>query len=136
MTLSRQEEIGILLVCTIAQHVPDIVPLSKIAHDHAISVLFLKKIARFLKKAGIIESKEGTGGGYILAKDPISISVLGICNAVSQKKSNRSVLITGPVRCPVRPACLPQNIRFLISETLMQYLSDMTLDQLIKERST
>ncbi len=78
MKLTRQEEVAILVVSSIGARINQRVPLSDIASEHGISQLFLKKIARNLRKAGIIDSKEGVDGGYTLAKDPSSISVLDI----------------------------------------------------------
>jgi len=134
MKLTRQEEVAILLVSTIGDRANQRVPLSDISHEHGVSLLFLKKIARSLRQAGIIDSKEGVHGGYTLAKDPSSISVLDILQAVggedvelvsSSKNSSRI--------CPLQPNCMPQKIRHFISNAFSTYCSNISVDQFIKK---
>lgn len=134
MKLTRQEEVAILIVSSIGDRANRRVPLSDISHEHGVSLLFLKKIARSLRIAGIIDSKEGVGGGYTLAKDPSNISVLNILQAVgvedvklvsSSKNSSRI--------CPLLPNCMPQKIRHFISTAFSTYCSNITIDQLIKK---
>lgn len=134
MKLTRGEEVAILLVSAIGAHIGQRVPLSDISQEHGVSILFLKKIARRLRQAGIIDSKEGVGGGYILAKEPSAISVLDILQAVggedvelvsSSKNSSRI--------CPLLPNCMPQKIRHFISNAFSTYCSNISVDQLMKK---
>lgn len=57
--------------------------LAEIAKIQKLPIRYLSNIAAKLKKAGLIGSKEGTGGGYFLAKKPNDISINDILNAVS-----------------------------------------------------
>lgn len=50
-------------------------PLSKIANDYHLSLLFLRNIANQLKHAGVITAVEGKSGGYTLAKHPNEMSM-------------------------------------------------------------
>jgi len=54
------------------------VSLSKIAKGKKIPYKFLGKLALVLKKAGLIEAKEGKGGGYFLTNNPSRISVADV----------------------------------------------------------
>jgi Rrf2 family protein len=56
-------------------------PLSQMAQDQNLPYKFLSQIAIDLKKAGLIQSKEGFGGGYVLSKPPSQISVADIVHA-------------------------------------------------------
>jgi Rrf2 family protein len=135
MKLSRQEEVAILTTCSIGAHRNDRVSLSEIAKEHGISLPFLKKIARSLRCAGIITSKEGSGGGYILSKDPLTISVLDILEAtgtVDKEHSSLSERTVGP--CPLQKNCMPQKIRIFISNAFARYCSNITIDQVIKNK--
>jgi len=133
MKFTRQEEIAVLLVSSLASDPGLYISLSDVGEEHNISPLFLKKIARLLKLANIVHSKEGVDGGYILAKDPKDIRVIDIFAAVSSEKSlnTGSVSDQGVRRCPIRPSCLPQRINVLIHEAFKEYLSDLTIDQFI-----
>ena len=54
------------------------IPISLIARKHKISVKFLSQVAQELKKAGLLMSKEGVSGGYMLAKKPDKIKLLDV----------------------------------------------------------
>ena len=129
MKLSRQEEIAILLISSIAS-ASHRISLTDISQEHGVSILFLKKIARSLHKARIIDSKEGVGGGYILAKEPSSISVLDILQAVGP--GDKELISSEILRiCPLSPNCMPQKIRHFISNAFSRYCSNITVDQFI-----
>jgi len=57
--------------------------ISDIAKKKKIPVKFLENILLELKKAGILESKKGKGGGYFLKKDPIKIRVADVIRLVN-----------------------------------------------------
>jgi Rrf2 family protein len=133
MKLSRQEEIALLLTSELASHKDAFVSLSDIAEKHGISPLFLKKIAGMLKKQGLIASKEGQNGGYVLGESPEHISAWDVLEAVAGKSPDVGKPATS-FKCPLRPSCVPQTIRHLISEAFMRYLSDVTIDQFVKAK--
>jgi len=134
MKLSRQEEIALLLVSELAYSKDTFVSLSDVADKHGVSSLFLKKIARMLKNQGLVRSKEGLNGGYMLGKPAEEMSAWNVMEAVGGKtlgtEESKSIFI-----CPLRASCVPQTIRHLISESLKRYLSDVTIDQFIKTKS-
>lgn len=120
-----------LLASELANQGDTFISLSDVADKHGISPLFLKKIARMLKIQGLIESREGQHGGYILGKSKEEISAWDIMEAVSGKSSDIGE-VKGNFKCPLQPSCIPQTIRHLIFESLKRYLSDVTIDQFIK----
>ena len=133
MKLSRQEEIALLFTSELARHKDAYVSLSDVADMHGISPLFLKKIARMLKKQGLVSSREGQHGGYVLAKSKEEISAWDIMQAVAGKSSDTGEA-KGNFKCPLQSSCVPQTIRHLIFESLKRYLSDVTIDQFIKAK--
>lgn len=60
-------------------------PIRKIANEEALSSEFLEQIFFRLKKAGIIQSTRGAGGGFTLSRPPESITVLEILEAVGEE---------------------------------------------------
>jgi Rrf2 family protein len=59
-----------------------ILSLKKFSIKSNISFLFLQKIAKSLREAGIIKSIKGQGGGYMLNKDIEKISIKEVIEAV------------------------------------------------------
>src|SRR6478752_4562452 len=56
--------------------------IAEIAKRKKIPLKFLENILLELKKAGILESKKGKGGGYFLAKDPHRILLADVLRLV------------------------------------------------------
>ena len=94
--LSQKADYGLILLSSIARIHPrgeakamsglhpggvnqaGYVSISSIASKHKISTKFLSQIAQKLKRAGILESKEGISGGYSLAKSAGEIKLLDV----------------------------------------------------------
>ena len=57
--------------------------ISEISTKKKVPLKFLENILLELKKAGILESKKGKGGGYYLKKDPAQIKVATIVRLVN-----------------------------------------------------
>jgi Rrf2 family protein len=53
-------------------------PISKIVKEHPMSVKFLETILLELRKAGILMSKKGKGGGYFLINPPEKVHLAQI----------------------------------------------------------
>ena len=53
-----------------------------IARRQAISVRFLEQVMASLKKAGLVESIRGSQGGYVLSRDPKTINIAQIVEAI------------------------------------------------------
>lgn len=57
--------------------------ISEISKKKKIPLKFLENILLELKKAGILDSKKGKGGGYFLSKDPAKVKVAAIVRLVN-----------------------------------------------------
>lgn len=54
------------------------VQISEIAEQENISLKFLERILLELRKSGVLVSKKGKGGGYLLAKNPSEIPMTDV----------------------------------------------------------
>ncbi len=64
-----------------------LVSLGEIAKKQDISLPYLEQLFVKLRKAGLVESVRGPGGGYRLAKAPSEIRVVDILSAVDETVS-------------------------------------------------
>ena len=80
------------------------VGLDSIAQKYDISASFLYKIAGKLKTAGLITSKEGVKGGYMLAMDGGAVTLYDIMHAVHTVFA-KNILCNCSVGCVKRPVC-------------------------------
>lgn len=64
-----------------------------IAKKHNLSEAFITLVLRDLKLANIVKSKKGPGGGYVLSRNPDSITVKQVLDAVGEgyKQSDKDV---------------------------------------------
>lgn len=131
MRFHRQEDFAIIFMSELGKIYPQRLSLSLVAEKHGISNLYLKKIVRELRQANLVESKEGTGGGYTLAKNPKSISLWDVTNAVSGQGQPATKNKSLAVECPLFSGCLPQRIKKLIGFKLEESLSSVSLAQIV-----
>ncbi len=133
LRLLRQEDVAILLMSELAHYPDRSISLAEIGKNHGVSMLFLKKLARHLRGAGLIESKEGAYGGYKLARDARAISVWDVMQAVGGEQKIEHSRNTQE-QCPLYAGCLPQTIRKTLSDALRGSLSTIFLCDLIRQQ--
>lgn len=125
MHFQKHEQYGLLLMGELA-NVENGHPVSlvEVSRHHGVSVPFLKKIVRSLRASGLVQSKEGVGGGYMLARKPEHISLWEI---VSSFDATTNETKPGSSICPVNKSCLPQHIRSLVTESIKERLEKISL---------
>ena len=138
MNISTRGRYGLRALLEIATY-PKERPLAirDICEKQQISVTYLEQILYKLKKAGIVRSKRGAKGGYILARDGDKITVSQIINALdgpisisycdAPKLREKSCI--GPEACVSR--ILWKRLEDLIDKTL----SSVTLADLKAQNS-
>ena len=76
MTISKKAEYAMRAVTLIARHKQNKpIQIREIAKKESIPIKFLEQILLILKNNGILTSKRGANGGYLLAKSSGNISI-------------------------------------------------------------
>ncbi|MEC7223702.1 MAG: Rrf2 family transcriptional regulator [Verrucomicrobiota bacterium] len=76
MNISKKAEYAIRAVISIARHTTNSpLQISEISNNESIPIKFLEQILLSLKNNGILNSKRGANGGYLLAKSKDDISI-------------------------------------------------------------
>ena len=76
MKLSTKGRYGLRALIDLAQYSEtEPVSIGSIAARQGISERYLEQLMALMKKAGLIKSIRGAGGGYVLARDAKDISV-------------------------------------------------------------
>jgi Rrf2 family protein len=130
--LSKKTKYGLKALSYLAkqeQNVP--VLISDISTSENISKKFLESILLTLKKAGILSSKKGKGGGYYLLKKPIEIKISTIIR-----------LLEGPIAmlpcvslnyyekcddCINEESCSLNNLMVEVRDSMLKILENKTL---------
>jgi len=79
--LTQKVDYGILLLSSLANSDGQ-TSIQSIADSTNLSLAYLQKIARLLKKAGLIKASRGSRGGYALTKDPNQLNLKQIVEAL------------------------------------------------------
>ncbi len=82
MRVSARSDYAVRAVIEIAAATPKLVKADQIAAAQNIPIKFLENILSDLRRAGIVRSKRGAAGGYILGFDAADLSVAHVMRAV------------------------------------------------------
>lgn len=75
MKLSSKSRYGLRAMCELASNLDEVMSISQIATATNTSEAYLEQLMALLRKANLVNSIRGAGGGYRLAKSPEEISV-------------------------------------------------------------
>lgn len=122
LKLSKKSEYALRALLSIARNPAQLHTIPQISQNSEVPPKFLEQILLALRNAGILTSRRGAGGGYLLSRNPSSIRLLEAIEAVEGKK----LLLTDKVDDPVGKyfSDLAQNlIRELNATTLEDLLA-------------
>ncbi len=136
--LSKKTKYGIKALTFMARSKNDTpVQVAVISNSENISHKFLESILLSLKKAGILGSKKGKGGGYYLLKDSSEILMSDIIR-----------LLEGPIAmvpcvslnfyekcedCPDEDKCSVHRLMLEVRDSTLNVLKNKSLKQLVGE---
>ncbi|MDQ0940631.1 Rrf2 family protein [Streptomyces sp. V1I1] len=67
--------------CVVLTSVEEPVPATRLAELHDVSASYPAKQLQALSRAGLVRSVQGKAGGYVLTREPASITVLNVVRA-------------------------------------------------------
>lgn len=106
----------------------ELLSLKKFSKDTKISFLFLQRIAKKLREAGLIESVKGACGGYKLAVNFRKITVRDIVVALEGGCEIAGCLKAGcQGGCEREEICFSRKVFKNINEKICQYLKNLKL---------
>ncbi|QTF93435.1 Rrf2 family transcriptional regulator [Halomonas sp. BM-2019] len=102
--------------------------LADISRRQEISLSYLEQLFARLRRAKLVESVRGPGGGYLLAQAPEAISVARVIDAVDE--SVDATRCGGLSDCQQGDTCLTHHLWYELSEQIHGFLEGITLGQL------
>lgn len=136
MRVSTRGEYGMRAMVALAHHYGN-GPLSiaDIARESSVPPAYLEQLIAPLRRAGIVESKRGARGGYILARPPEEIRVgdvfrvmegpIAPMECVSEDVSEQT--------CPLIGGCETRPIWIKLRDSMVDALDSQTLADLIDQ---
>ncbi|MGO5051357.1 RrF2 family transcriptional regulator [Lachnospiraceae bacterium LCP25S3_G4] len=135
MKLSTKGRYGLRALIDLAQYSEvEPVSISSISARQGISERYLEQLMSMLKKAGIIKSIRGAGGGYVLAKEANDISAGDILRALEGTLEPVECSGLHPEEgCQAADGCVTKYVWKRINESINQTVDEIMLDQLVEE---
>ena len=83
MMFSTKAEYGVRVMVELARRAgEDPIPLAEIAEHDGLPLAYLEHLVARLRKAGLVDSRRGSRGGYLLARSPTEITMAEVVEAL------------------------------------------------------
>lgn len=134
LQISAKTEYGLQLMLALAEnHGKHRLSLRQIAKERHLPYRFLSQIAPPLKRARLIASKEGIGGGYRLAKAPSKITAGDVVEALEGDFSIVRCQQDAERDCPNSKFCTLPPLWNKVTERLYHTFHALTLVELLRQ---
>ncbi|WP_035384273.1 Fe-S cluster assembly transcription factor [Ferriphaselus sp. R-1] len=110
------------------------VTLAGISERQRISLSYLEQLFGKLRRAGIVESVRGPGGGYCMARPAAEVTVAEIITAVDE--AVEATQCGGEGDCHDGKPCLTHDLWMGLNKTIYDYLGQVNLKQLVDKHLT
>lgn len=107
--------------------------LHEVAKRQGIPSSYLEPLLGKLRRAGLVRSWRGPGGGYSLGRDPGLISLADIFVAVDGRVAINESRREGPIENSVQGST--EELWAMLAEKLLSYLEEVSLETLMSTRS-
>ena len=134
MILTTKARYAVTAMLDIAYHTEGKpISLPEIAVRQNISLSYLEQLFSRLKKNGLVESIKGPGGGYRLSKGADDIVISDVIQAVEENLETTAC--NGKSNCHNNQQCLSHNLWEDLGTEIKNFLSDVTLQQVIAKNN-
>jgi Rrf2 family iron-sulfur cluster assembly transcriptional regulator len=111
------------------------VTLAEIAGRQDISVSYLEQLFAKLRRAGLVASARGPGGGYRLAREACRIAVVEVVLAVEEPIHATACEAGAALSCQGRTErCITHDLWHELTRHIESFLGDVTLADVIENR--
>src|SRR6476469_1107220 len=108
------------------------VTLAEISSRQKISLSYLEQLFGKLRRRRLVDSVRGPGGGYRLAKDMATVSVVDIIRAVDEPID--ATQCGGKQNCHDDQKCITHDLWANLNQHIFDYLGAVTLKQLVDQQ--
>ena len=109
------------------------VKLNDISERQNISLSYLEQLFGKLRRAKLVDSIRGPGGGYVLAKNADQINIAQIITAAEDKLD--ATQCSSKANCHHGAPCLTHDLWENLNKTINDYLSSVTLQSIIEQKN-
>ena len=130
LKLTKKADYGLIAMRHLAQHAdPGACSAKDLAEVYGMPQEALAKILQRLTRAGLLVSQHGTNGGYVLARDPRTMSAFEVIQAIEGPLFITSCSTTVH-ECDQSPRCTVREPLRKVSRSIEEVLSQLTVWEL------
>lgn len=135
LRLSTRGHYGLKAMFDLAQNYgPAPVSLKSVAERQNLSDHYLEQLIAMLKKAGLVRSVRGAQGGYVLARQPLEITVGDVIRALEGPIAPvYCVSEEDPGNCDEADYCITRTVWARVRDGLAAVLDSISLDDMCRE---
>ncbi|HEY2200805.1 MAG TPA: Rrf2 family transcriptional regulator [Solirubrobacteraceae bacterium] len=141
MMFSTKAEYGVRVMVELARRAgEDPVPLAEVAAHDGLPLAYLEHLVARLRKAGLVDSRRGSRGGYMLARPPAEITMAEVVEALEgsiapieciSQASDGSIVCSRESE-PGRPHICPTKLLWTrVRGSIVRTLNETTLADLV-----
>jgi Rrf2 family protein len=134
MKLTTKGRYGVKAMFELALHYQTgTVSIKEISEKINVSEYYLEQLFSNLRKAGLIKSIRGAQGGYILAKQPESISVANIFSVLEGPIEISDCVTEDESHCSNMDYCATRLLWIKISDSISQVTNSISLQDMLND---
>ena len=139
MMFSTKAEYGVRVMVDLARRGgAEPVALADIAESEGLPLAYLEHLVARLRRAGLVESRRGARGGYLLAREPAEITMAEVVEALEGRIAPIECISSSPdgtIRCARESdpghICTTKLLWTRVRGAIVQTLEETTLAELI-----
>jgi Rrf2 family protein len=138
--ISQKAKYGFKALAVLASREGDSVQIEEIASEAAVPRKFLEHILLDLKRAGVVASRRGRAGGYVLIKRPEDITIGNVLRAIDGPIAPRPCISRTAYRrcadCADEKTCIVRRLFADAYTAQLLLLDGTTLAEALRDPST
>ena len=132
MQLSSKGRYAVMAMADLARNSQgSVVPVASIAERQKLSYAYLEQLFSKLRRAGLVDSTRGPGGGYRLASEPRDITISDIMQAVEEPVKMTRCHIEDAGGCVGDSRCLTHDLWRALGDHIIGFLGNVTLGDVV-----
>lgn len=132
MRLTTKGRFAVIAMLDLAMHTQcGAVNLTAISERQHISLSYLEQLFGKLRRAGLVESIRGPGGGYVLSQNAAQINIADIIAAAEDMLD--ATQCGGHADCQSGSPCLTHDLWSNLNKTIDSYLRSITLQCILNQ---
>lgn len=136
MRLTTKGRYAVMAMVDLAQHSDgEPAALADVADRQGISLSYLEQLFQKLRRANLVKSVRGPGGGYLLFRDSREIPISEVIAAVDEPLRATRCAPGGPLGCTGGiEKCLTHDLWEELSDQIQLFLNSVTLYDVVQGR--